>query len=199
MSDVTSESHPSLSATDGPERRTYVGPGRRAEACRPWRSAPIRQILTVAEVGQRHPVCSSRRESSRLSLRSSNQTRIRLTSIIAFRSPCNSQPNSRKNSLAPAGLSRPPTLVDPLEPFRKEVNRITSTFLRPGSSKELNLDERSRDRVLFNLTESVHPDGCLPAYEEAWMSLQNSMDHFLTVATENTPRRRQFWCVGSYC
>lgn len=153
----------------------------------------------MAGAGQRHSVCSSRREFSRLSLRSSNQTRTRLTTIIAFRSPYNPQPTSRKNSLAPAGLSRPPTLVDPLEPFRKEVNRITSTFLRPGSSKELNLDEQSRDRVLRNLSESVHPDGCLPAYEEAWMSLQNSMDHFLTVATENIPRRLQFWCVGSYC
>jgi hypothetical protein len=44
------------------------------------------------------------------------------------------------------------------QPFRKECMRVIATFLRPGATKELPLDDLLRHNTIRNLAYSTHPD-----------------------------------------
>lgn len=45
-----------------------------------------------------------------------------------------------------------------LQPFREECLRVITTFFRPGSKKELPIDEEIKELVLDGLAWSTHPD-----------------------------------------
>ena len=86
--------------------------------------------------------------------------------------------------------------LDPAEqPFRDEALQIVATFIRPGSKKELALDQVVRDAVLKNLVWNTHPDVFLPAYEAIYDILETtSVPNFLefSVANINLPKQL-FW------
>ncbi|KDQ64122.1 hypothetical protein JAAARDRAFT_187495 [Jaapia argillacea MUCL 33604] len=94
----------------------------------------------------------------------------------------------------------PPASHISAQPFRDECTRVVSSFLRAGSSKELNIDADVRDSVFKELVWSTHPDVFLPLYEAAFTLLESSsIPHFLSHASTNINLPRQiFWyTIGS--
>lgn len=68
-----------------------------------------------------------------------------------------SKPNANTDSISP-GIIGFQGIVDKDQPFWMECMHVIATFLRPGSVKELNLDQSVRDALIRNLAFSNHPD-----------------------------------------
>jgi hypothetical protein len=73
-------------------------------------------------------------------------------------STTNDGSSSAPSSNDSTGISQPLSLPPKELPFKDECMRVVATFLRPSSSKELNLDATIRDAIIRDLAQSTHPD-----------------------------------------
>ena len=117
-------------------------------------------------------------------------------------------PNLRFANLAPLinKSSRDKTLPEgtPL-PFVDEISLILTTFILPGSSRELNLDARLRVHILKSLQpvdadgnklppRTTHPDVFKEAEEHAFDLMERSLPKYLSFAKGNTNAPKTlFW------
>lgn len=89
-----------------------------------------------------------------------------------------------------------------LQQLEREAHQAVATFIQTRSPKELNLLSSTRERTLRDVQESIHPNVFLPAYEAAYLLLEQfSLAGFLHFASHNigTPKR-WFWGVAlSFC
>lgn len=119
-------------------------------------------------------------------------------------------PNLRFAGLAPLAskLSRQSEKELPEDtplPFVDEINLIMTTFILPGSSKELNIDARLRRHILKSLRPidengekhppvTTHPDVFRDAAAHVYALMERSLPHYLQWAKGNTNTpKRIFW------
>lgn len=91
-------------------------------------------------------------------------------------------------------------------PFLDEIKLITSTFILPGSSKELNIDARLRRHILKSLEPTMedgtkgppattHPDIFKEAADHTYTLMERSLPHYMQWAKGNinTPKMLFWW------
>ena len=119
-------------------------------------------------------------------------------------------PNLRFAGLAPLAnkLSRQSEKSLPEDtplPFVDEIQLIMTTFILPGSSKELNIDARLRRHILKSLRPidengekhppvTTHPDVFKDAADHVFALMERSLPHYMQWAKGNTNTpKRLFW------
>lgn len=122
-------------------------------------------------------------------------------------------PNLRFANLAPLAsrTSREKALPPgtPL-PFLDEITLILTTFILPGSSRELNLDTRLRKHILKSLQpldsdgkklppRTTHPDVFKETQEHAFEMMENSLPKYMQYAKGNTnaPKTLFWYAIGA--
>ena len=142
-----------------------------------------------------------------------NQSGVSDTDTEALDKKTSRFPNLRFANLAPLinKSSRDKTLPEgtPL-PFVDEISLILTTFILPGSSRELNLDARLRAHILKSLQpvdangnklppRTTHPDVFKEAEEHAFDLMERSLPKYLSFAKGNTNAPKTlFWSVKSH-
>lgn len=117
-------------------------------------------------------------------------------------------PNLRFANLAPliSRTSREKELpADTPLPFIDEISLVVTTFILPGSSRELNLDDRLRKHILKYLQpidengnklppSTTHPDVFIDASEHSFDLMERSLPKYLSYAKGNTNAPKTlFW------
>ncbi|GAA5992268.1 hypothetical protein JCM11641_002727 [Rhodosporidiobolus odoratus] len=91
-------------------------------------------------------------------------------------------------------------------PFVDEIKLITTTFILPGASKELNIDARLRKHVLKCLRPdgneepiTTHPDVFKDVAEHAFDMMERSLPHYMEYAKGNlnAPKRLFSYTIGA--
>ncbi|GAA93911.1 uncharacterized protein L969DRAFT_92182 [Mixia osmundae IAM 14324] len=94
-------------------------------------------------------------------------------------------------------------------PFAKEVGAVVHTFFLPHSSKELNLESTSREKILHLLAYNsetrqcegtTHPDVFLAAADAVWTMMEDvTLPNFLRFAETNTngPKSKFWYIIGA--
>ncbi|KAF8908359.1 hypothetical protein CPB85DRAFT_1309907 [Mucidula mucida] len=136
-----------------------------------------------------------------------NPGMIRNASISSISSAANSLHSKRPAWSIPVVSDAIP--ISPLPPLskvdstfndvelRKECMHVISTFLVPGSPKELLLEADLRERLIKGLETSCHPDLFLPVYKEVYFSLENdTLPRFLAYSLPNINLPKQvLWYI----
>lgn len=94
-------------------------------------------------------------------------------------------------------------------PFADEISLILTTFILPGSSRELNINARLRKHIIKLLIpvdssgnrlppRTTHPDVFKEAQESAYEMMENSLPKYLVYAKGNTnaPKTLFWWGIG---
>ncbi|KAL8290624.1 hypothetical protein RQP46_002882 [Phenoliferia psychrophenolica] len=95
-------------------------------------------------------------------------------------------------------------------PFLDEIKLITTTFILPGASKELNIDARLRRHILKSLEPTLengtkgppattHPDVFKEAADHTYTLMERSLPHYMQWAKGNinTPKMLFWYGVGT--
>ncbi|KAM0751252.1 hypothetical protein T439DRAFT_325402 [Meredithblackwellia eburnea MCA 4105] len=119
-------------------------------------------------------------------------------------------PNLRFANLTPLTSRKTRELpADTPLPFIDEIKLVMTTFILPGSSKELNIDSRLRKHILKSLQPlnedgskgepiTTHPDVMKDAADHCFLMMERSMPHYMQWAkgNVNTPKMLFWYGVG---
>jgi hypothetical protein len=103
------------------------------------------------------------------------------------------------SSAVPPPFSSAPTIEHTQQPFSAEIDRIVATFLSLEAVKNLRLPEETRDSVLRGIHTTTHPDVLAPAYDVAYVALQDALPRFLaqSAIVSNRSSQRFMYARGS--